>query len=129
MARLREIKGDHDSADESAILSEWLAINSDESEIKKRLKDAESALDKKAYEQYGRLDESDIKSMVVDAKWLSHLRVSISGEIERVSQWMTTRLKVLAERYESVLPVLTTQVTKLEALVEGHLSLMGFSWK
>ncbi len=49
------------------------------------------------------------------------------GEIERVSQTLTTRIRELAERYGKTLPEITTTVEELSARVEGHLQKMGFT--
>jgi type I restriction enzyme M protein len=76
-ARLKEIKSDKDAKDEAAVLSEWLSLNSQESDLKNRLRDADAALDAKVYAQYPKLKESEIKSLVVDDKWLGALDATI----------------------------------------------------
>ena len=86
------------------MLSDWLKLNAEESDLKKRLKEAEAALDAKAYAKYPKLTESEIKSLVVDDKWLAALDAAIHGEMDRVSQQLTQRVKELAERYETPLP-------------------------
>ena len=53
----------------------------------------------------------------------------INGEMDRVSQQLTQRVKELAERYETPLPHVTSRVAELEAKVNRHLERMGFSWK
>ena len=128
-ARLKEIQGDKDAKDEAAVLNEWLKLNDQESDLKKRLKDTDAALDAQAYAQYPKLTESEIKSLVVDDKWLGALDAAIHGEMDRVSQHLTHRVKELAERYESPLPQVTSRVTELEAKVNHHLEKMGFAWK
>jgi len=50
-------------------------------------------------------------------------------EMERISQRLTGRIKELAERYETPLSVLTTEVDTLEQKVHAHLTKMGFVWK
>ncbi len=37
--------------------------------------------------------------MVVEDKWLATLETAIQGEIDRISQALTGRVKELAERY------------------------------
>ena len=128
-ARLKEIKGDKDAKDEAAALNDWLKLNDQESDLKKRLKDAEAALDAKAYAKYPKLTETEVKSLVVDDKWLAALDATIHGEMDRVSQQLTRRVKELAERYETPLPQVTSRVTDLEAKVNRHLQKMGFAWK
>ena len=84
--------------------------------------------DAQAYANYVTLTESDIKSLVVDDKWLAALDAAIHGEIDRVSQQLTQRVKELAERYETPLPQIIGGVTELESKVNCHLRKMGFSW-
>ena len=70
-ARLKEIKGDKEAKDEAAVLNEWLKLSNEEADLKKQLKDAEADLDAKAYAKYPKLTEAEIKTLVVDDKWLA----------------------------------------------------------
>jgi type I restriction enzyme M protein len=128
-ARLKEIKGDKEAQEEAAVLGDWLKLANEEADIKKRIKDAETELDTKTYAQYPKLTEADIKSLVVDDKWLAALDAAIHGEMDRISQALTQRIKELAERYETPLPQMVSRVAELEAKVNRHLNKMGFSWK
>ncbi|HEU0295740.1 MAG TPA: type I restriction-modification system subunit M [Anaerolineales bacterium] len=137
-ARLKEITnpqlpiGSEQSAvdnEELAVLKEWLKLNTKEADLKKKLKDAEADLDAKAYAHYPKLTEAEIKSLVVDEKWLAALDAAIHGEMDRVSQSLTQRVKELAERYETPLPQMTDCVNELEEKVNRHLERMGFAWK
>jgi type I restriction enzyme M protein len=127
-ARLKEIKGDKDAKDEAGVLNDWLKSNGEEADLKKRLKEAEATLDAEAYARYPKLTESEIKALVVDAKWLTALDASIHGEMDRVSQQLTQRVKELAERYETPLPQMASRVAELEAKVNRYLHTMGFTW-
>jgi type I restriction enzyme M protein len=129
VARLKEIKSDPEAKDEAAILNEWLKLSTDEAEFKKRVSDAEAALDAKAYAHYRRLTEAEIKTLVVDDKWLAALDAAIHGEMDRVSEQLTHRVKELAERYETPMPQMARRVAELAAKVNVHLERMGFSWK
>ena len=102
--RLKEIAGDKDAADEIKVLKAWLELSAKEAELKKTLKEAEAALDAVAIAKYPKLTEVEIKTLVVDDKWLATLDARIHGEMDRVSQQLTTRVKELAERYEARLP-------------------------
>src|SRR5207248_10760836 len=114
-ARLKEIASDADAKDEAAVLNDWLKLNSQEADLKKRLKDAETALDAQAYAKYPKLTEPEIKRLVVDDKWLAALDAAAHGEMDRLSQQLTQRLKELAERYETPLPKMVIRVADLEA--------------
>lgn len=126
-ARLKEIRGDKEARDEAAVLNAWLKLSNEEAELKRRLKQAETILDAMAYETYPDLTEEEIKELVVDDKWLAALDAAIHGEMDRVSQALTQRVKELAERYERPLPRMTDRVAELEAKVNAHLERMGFA--
>jgi type I restriction enzyme M protein len=126
--RLKEIKGDKELKDEAAVLNSWLMLSASEADLKKRLKDTEAALDAQAYARYPKLTEAEIKTLVVDDKWLAALDVVIHGDMNRVSQEITQRVKELAERYEVPLPLMVDRVTELESRVNRHLARMGFAW-
>lgn len=53
---------------------------------------------------------------------------AIHGEMDRVSQALTSRVRELAERYESPLPQMADRAAELEAKVAAHLKTMGFTW-
>lgn len=126
-ARLRELKRDPESQDEMSVLDAWLKLNGEEADLKKRLKEAESRLDAKVYAQYPQLTEAEIKTLVVEDKWLTALAVAIHGEMDRISQQLTGRVKELAERYETPMPQMSERVAELEAKVSRHLERMGFA--
>ena len=128
-ARLKEIKGDKEAKEEITILNQWLKLNGEEADLKKRIKTAEAALDAKAHDQYPKLDKDEIKTLVVNDKWLAALEIAIHGEMDRVSQRLSQRVKELAERYETPLPRMVQSVAELEAKVNAHLQKMGFAWK
>ncbi|WIM42162.1 type I restriction-modification system subunit M [Methanosarcina mazei] len=125
-ARLKDIKSDREAKEEAAVLNDWLRLANEEANLKKRLKDAETLLDSKAYHYYPKLTEDDVKTLVVEDKWLSSLDIAIHGEMDRISQSLTQRVKELAERYEIPMPQMTDRVAELEAKVNRHLERMGF---
>ena len=106
-----------------------MRLNGEEGELKRKLKDAEADLDAKAYAHYPKLTEAEIKQVVVDDKWLATMEAVIQGEMERVSQSLTQRVKELAERYETPLPQMNERVNELEEKVNHHLERMGFAWE
>jgi type I restriction enzyme M protein len=131
-ARLKEIKGligkDRDAKDEAAVLTRWLALSESESAFKRAVKEQEVVLDKLACEKYPTLNEAEIKTLVIDDKWMARLAAAVQDELERVSQTLTGRIRELAERYATPLPQLTEEVATLAARVEEHLAKMGAAW-
>jgi len=118
-----------ESVDEIAVLKQWQKLDREKAALKKRLKEGESALDDAAYTRYPRLSEAEIKTLAVDDKWLGALEAAIHGEMDRVSQGLTRRVRELAERYEVRLPLLVDRVAELQAKVDAHLERMGFAWR
>ena len=47
---------------------------------------------------------------MVDDKWMARLSAAVQGELDRVSQTLTGRIRELAERYATPLPKLTDEV-------------------
>jgi type I restriction enzyme M protein len=112
---------------ETQILTQYLKLLDKQTAVNKKIKEAEAALDKKLYAQYPKLNESEIKTLVVEDKWMAAIESSIKDEIDHISQHLTNRIKELAERYEQTLPEIEEQLTELEKKVSGHLERMGLT--
>jgi len=115
-------------SEELRVLLEWMKLAAEESALKKRVKEADAALDAAAYAQYPKLTEAEVQALVVDDKWLTTLDGAVHGEMASLSRQLTARVKELAERYEAPLPRLNERVAELETRVNRHLEKMGFSW-
>ena len=120
-ARLKEIKHDSDADEERNALQHYLALMDKESDTTRQMKDATTALDAKIAAKYGNLTEDEIKTLVVDDKWLVTISAAIQSDLARVSQALTGRVKQLAERYATPLPKLTAELASLTARVDEHL--------
>jgi type I restriction enzyme M protein len=127
--RLKEIKAAPEYADETRILKQWNKLEQRQSALKKQIKEADAALDQLANEKYPQLSVDEIKTLVVDDKWLTALSGAVQGELERVSQTLTGRVRQLAERYAAPLPQLTDRVAELSTRVDEHLKKMGAVWE
>jgi type I restriction enzyme M protein len=66
---------------------------------------------------------------VIDDKWMTDLSATVQGELDRVSQTLTGRIRELAERYATPLPTIVDEVATLAGRVDEHLMRMGASWK
>ncbi|MCC7179918.1 MAG: type I restriction-modification system subunit M [Acidobacteria bacterium] len=128
-ARLKEITGDGDAADELKALKDYLALVEQETATAGKFAEARDALTEKVAALYSKLTEDEIKTLVVDDKWLGTLAAAVQGELDRVSQTLTGRIRLLTERYATPLPQLTDEVASLAARVDGHLKKMGAVWK
>jgi type I restriction enzyme M protein len=110
------------------VLKQWLTLSDKESELKKTVKALEADLDQKAFDQYAKLTDADMQQLVVQDKWLATMQGSLQAELDRVSQTLTSRIRELAERYATPLPMLTDEVEELSAKVGKHLKRMGVVW-
>ena len=72
--------------------------------------------------------QAGFKTLVVEDKWLATLVAAVQGELDRVSQTLTNRIRQLAERYATPMPDLVDEVDALSARVAGHLQKMGAAW-
>ncbi len=128
--RVKELKKakDADDAEELAVLEQYLEIADSESAVGKKIKAADAVLEKKLLEKYGELSEDDVKTLVVDDKWISVLGREVAEEFDDVSQTLTSRLRELAERYGKPLPDLDDTTETLTATVKKHLQSIGAKW-
>lgn len=110
-----------------SILEQCLQLCDREAAAKKAVNNAQTALDKAVFSQYAKLTEDEIKTLVVDDKWHGALEAAITAEIERVTQQLANRVKLLEERYAEPLPQLEEEVEVLARRVEDHLQRMGLT--
>jgi len=110
------------------VLKKYIDLQKQVSDTNKKIKTAEADLDTKIYDKYPTLTEDEIKTLVVDDKWMQHIANTVEDEIKHISQHLTNRIKELAERYEKPLPLIDTEVENLENKVNAHLKKMGFKW-
>ena len=126
--RLREIRRDPGADDERRVLQAYSDLLDRQASAGKQWKEAKQQLDTQVVAQYGQLSEDEIKTLVVDDKWLARLAADMQGELDRVSQTLTGRVRQLAERYAAPLPQLIDEVEALSAKVAEHLKRMGQDW-
>ena len=77
--------------------------------------------------QYAKLTEDEVKALLVQGKWLAQVQADVGAEVDRVSEALAGRVKVLAERYATPLPKLAENLDALSAKVAAHLKRMGFA--
>lgn len=117
-----------DTQEEYDMLQKYQKLMEQEAATKTKIKTAKEALEKKVIAQYPKLSIDEIKTVVVDKKWMSAIELRIRTEMDNISHRLTQRIKELAERYETPMPALSDEVSVLEQRVNSHLEKMGFSW-
>ncbi len=124
-ARLRVLA--QDDVEERGQLTAYQTLLVDLAASKTLLKDAQAGLDDRLAALYGVLSEAEIKSVVVDDKWLAHIEASVQHELHRVSRTLTTRTAQLASRYAEPLKDVADRADRASSKVMGHLERMGAS--
>ena len=77
--------------------------------------------------RYAGLSGREIKSLVVEDKWLASIRPAIEAEVQRLTQRLAARIQEIEDRYACPLSELERDVEAFSAKVEGHLARMGLT--
>lgn len=125
--RTRDIRHDKDAGEERAMLKTCLSLIEAAADAEAAAKAAQAKLNAAVAAQYAALTEDEVKALLVQDKWLAEVRADVLAEVDRVSQALAGRVKVLAERYATPLPKLTDDLESLSAKVAAHLKRMGFA--
>ncbi len=134
-ARLKELTPNlltqndgQDNDEELDALTHCLSLIDAKSKADKAVKDAQLALDEQVLACYDTLTETEIKQLVIDDKWFATIQASVTGEVQRLTQNLTERVKELEERYAQPLPSLMQDIQEFSMKVEKHLFNMGVAW-
>jgi type I restriction enzyme M protein len=128
-ARLKAIKDEKDVDEERKALTACLKLIEAEADATGKVTEAQDALDEKVLAKYAALSEAEIKTLVVEHKWLPSIRSAIDAEVHRLTNALAGRVRELEERYEATLPQIEEEVEEYAEKVEGHLKAMGVVWK
>lgn len=125
---IKENKTNPEEKQALALANKLLLLFNREATLKKALKAKVTELDDLSLAQYKVLTEAEVRTLVVEDKWLASLKAAVQTEIDAISQRLTSRIKELAERYEHTLGELDGQTKTLEDKVSVHLEKMGLVW-
>lgn len=126
--RLKELKDAPDDDEELVVLRRCLELVDKDSAASKAARDAQNDLDRNVLKTYPDLDETAIKTLVVEDKWMHSILDGIEDEVKQLIVRLSSRVQELVERYEYTLPELEKSVSKYEKKVAGHLKSMGLKW-
>lgn len=121
-------KRNAENAEEYDMLQSYKKLMDNEAEVQTKMKAAKVDLEKKVIAKYTTLSIDEIKTIVVEKKWMHSIEQRIRIEMDNISYRLTQRIKELAERYGTPLPRLINNVSDLTAKVENHLKQMKFVW-
>lgn len=110
------------------VITHYIDLLDEESAKRREANEARKRLLEKVLKHYSTLTLTEIKTLVVEDKWLATLKSSITAEIERITHYLTERIQLLERRYHTPLPVMTEELNDLETRVAEHLKKMGLEW-
>ena len=113
-------------AEEIDVLQKYLDLKGDISLNKKLIKERKYDLLTALVVKYANLSEEEIKQLVIEKKWFASLALRLDGEMQRISQQLTSKISALAERYAQTLPEIDDEISGLEAKVAAHLKQMRY---
>lgn len=119
-------KGNPDCREEIELLSQWLKYGEMEAGYSKDLAAKKQELYEKVLKKYRELSEDEVKTLVVEDKWLATLSNRIEQVLTDLTQKLSQRVKEIALRYENTLPTLEEKQEELKNKVKQHLVAMGF---
>ena len=109
------------------VFKKYLDLSDKLASVKSELKEKTIKLTNAVVAKYAELTEDEIRTLVVDKKWLVSVVGGCEALMQTVTHQITTEVTALAERYEETLPSLTANVVKYENEVNGYLKQMGFT--
>ena len=114
--------------DEYAALKAYAEKSAEKDTVDKELKEARNALDDTVETKYSELSIEEIKHLLFDLKWMEKLETDICDEVEQVLNALSSRVLLIAKRYEHTLGEIEDRTTKSKAAVMAALERMGYKW-
>ncbi len=114
--------------DEYDALTAYAAKSAEKDEADKAWKKVRKVLDDKVGEKYSELTVEEIKHLLFDMKWMAKLEADIRDEIEQVLNSLSSKVLLLAKRYEHTLGEIEDRTAKSRAAVVAALGRMGYKW-
>jgi len=125
---LKENAKDPELADERKAVKAYETLLDQQTELKNHIKTAKDNIDVLIAKKYASLTEDEIRVLVLEDKWFEVIAVAIESELNRVSMALTSRIRELADRYETPMPLLMNEIRDLTTRVDNHLKKMGAKW-
>lgn len=114
--------------DEYDALTAYAAKSAEKDEADKAWKEARKALDDEVEAKYGELTVDEIKRLLFDMKWMAKLSADVQGELEQVLNSLSSKVLLIAKRYEHTLGEIEERTAKSRAAVVAALERMGYKW-
>jgi len=106
----------------------YQAKMTEKEETDKAIKEAQKALDDKVHAKYGELTVEEIKYLLFAMKWMAKLEADVRGEIEQMLNMLSSKVLLIAKRYEHTLREIEDRTAKSREAVMTALERMGYKW-
>ena len=123
-AQIKALRDEPERADELEAARQAAELLAAEAMAKTAHKDTVTDLQKRTVAQYKQLTEDEIKSLVIDDKWLASIRALVGDVVKSAAYLLEARCEELGRRYEVTLPALDERVRDLEERVSTALQQM-----
>ena len=114
--------------DEYDALTAYAAKSAEKDDADKAWKEVRKALDGKVETKYSELTVDEIKHLLFDMKWMAKLEADIRDEIEQVLNVLSSKVLLIAKRYEHTLGEIEDRTAKSREAVVAALERMGYKW-
>lgn len=114
--------------DEYEALTAYASKSAEKDEADKAWKEARKALDDEIEAKYSELTVDEIKHLLFDMKWMAKLEADIHDEFEQVLNSLSSKVLLIAKRYEHTLGEIEDRTAKSRAAVVAALERMGYKW-
>jgi len=115
--------------DEKEKLKDYKVLAEKEEKTKDLLKESEGNLEESIAKKYQSLSEKDVKSILIDYKWIKAVREIVEKELENNILKLSKRLAELNDRYFTPLPIIEKNREELSKKVKDHIEKMGVKWE
>jgi len=124
---IKNAKSEGTSDADVKILKQWLSLSDEKDALNKDLKQKRNDLTDAVVAKYAALTEDEIKTLVVERKWLASIVSGCEALMQSVTHRISTDVTALTERYQDTMPELAQNVVDFENEVNGYLKEMGFT--
>ena len=130
-ARVKELlKGlpdDAENAQDRETLQRCLSLLDAAFRTGKGFREAQAELSESVLRSYASLSENEVKTLVIEDKWVAGLRAAVIAGVERRARHLAARVQELNDRYATSLPDLERHVDAFGTKVASHLRRMGLA--
>lgn len=115
--------------EERKALSNYEELAETEESLKDKRKRKESELVELIALKYSTLNETDLKNVLIENKWIKAIKEVVENELDSTILKLSKRLSELNNRYLVPLPKIEKEREELSQKVKSHIEKMGVMWE